>query len=651
MLSRRGTRAVLSGLRDFEPRPLNLTPWSWLAIVLGLLLLAPIVLADSAPPREIDPADEPAGNGATDYWSLVSIPQLAPGSTLGHAWVGAGDLLYVWGTQSIGVPGVTSLRRSDGGDDQGGGTNPPDPVLSSTLYRFDGNTWTVAFNVTDERAGEVFGTGPTDIYAATTALDGTPRLYRFDGSTWYREILPTAGTGPAGAIVGAPGDVLFRAGGTIFRYDGARWAVIHQMTMGHPSEGLVYVGPDEIYMQGCSGHCVFDGHQWRNIQGPEFLNVMNAWGARSADGALTLFAIGCNGQDGGMRVWGFYEAMPGCLWGTWDPVGDASLAVPGGMGRPGAGHGSEVWGARGGDVYAVGTLFGNGVIYRFDGRNWESVEPFKDLPPATGVTGSRANNVWVTLANGNLLHYNAPNRAPDVAAAIPSRSELWPPHMGLLPLGINGVVDRDGDPVTIRVLGVTSDEPVDLADPPEPGTQWPPQLPDPPDPGAVASACPDAGIAGDGSVSLRAERLTSGNGRVYAVTYEASDGRGGNTVGTVKVGVPLRPGVPVTDDGQRFDATLACAMASEAVFVRKGDPRLIPERGVWRIEFALERPAKAQVRVFDVAGRRLATLLDGTVPAGAHTTRWILGSTRAGIYFVNVRVGDRSFTRRVFIKS
>jgi hypothetical protein len=56
---------------------------------------------------------------------------------------------------------------------------------------------------------------------------------------------------------------------------------------------------------------------------------------------------------------------------------------------------------------------------------------------------------------------------------------------------------------------------------------------------------------------LRAERSGTGNGRVYEVSFEATDGRGGSCTGSVLVGVPksMKPGVPIVDDGQAFDST------------------------------------------------------------------------------------------------
>ena len=53
-------------------------------------------------------------------------------------------------------------------------------------------------------------------------------------------------------------------------------------------------------------------------------------------------------------------------------------------------------------------------------------------------------------------------------------------------------------------------------------------------------------------------RRTAGNGRVYEIFFEASDGRGKFCTGSVKVGVPHDQGHgPAVDDGKRYDSTVA----------------------------------------------------------------------------------------------
>jgi hypothetical protein len=60
------------------------------------------------------------------------------------------------------------------------------------------------------------------------------------------------------------------------------------------------------------------------------------------------------------------------------------------------------------------------------------------------------------------------------------------------------------------------------------------------------------------------------------------------------------------------------------------------------------------VTVFDVAGRRVKTLLSGTLPRGRHTVRWSGDSeagTRlaSGVFFVRAMGEDFTKTRKVVL--
>jgi hypothetical protein len=101
---------------------------------------------------------------------------------------------------------------------------------------------------------------------------------------------------------------------------------------------------------------------------------------------------------------------------------------------------------------------------------------------------------------------------------------------------ILGVKDPDGDPVTIRIDSITSDEPTINTEKGNPHA-------------------PDAIGLGTSIASLRAERNGGGNGRVYVVNFTASDGRGGIAIGTVAVCVPHNINKICIDDGQKYDAT------------------------------------------------------------------------------------------------
>jgi hypothetical protein len=109
------------------------------------------------------------------------------------------------------------------------------------------------------------------------------------------------------------------------------------------------------------------------------------------------------------------------------------------------------------------------------------------------------------------------NDPPMCDLAQPSPGQLWPPNHKLVPVQIVGVSDPQNDAVAIAVTGVTQNEPVNgLGD---------------------GDTAPDA-VLDAGRVLLRAERSGAGNGRVYHVSFDASDGRGGTCSGSVEVVVP-----------------------------------------------------------------------------------------------------------------
>lgn len=136
------------------------------------------------------------------------------------------------------------------------------------------------------------------------------------------------------------------------------------------------------------------------------------------------------------------------------------------------------------------------------------------------------------------------NRGPVCSGAYPSVAEIWPPnHKATFPLEILGVTDPDGDGVAVRVTSVLQDEPTDTNGD---GSTW-----------------VDGGGVGTASPWVRAERAGTpkvpGNGRVYEIFFDASDGRGNSCTGSVKVGVPHDQGSRrvLVDDGKRYDSTVA----------------------------------------------------------------------------------------------
>ncbi|MGH7858843.1 MAG: hypothetical protein ACREQY_16065, partial [Candidatus Binatia bacterium] len=138
------------------------------------------------------------------------------------------------------------------------------------------------------------------------------------------------------------------------------------------------------------------------------------------------------------------------------------------------------------------------------------------------------------------------NSPPDCSAAALSATGCWPPSHDLRLVELNGVTDPDGDPVTVTVTGITQDEPVEAKR------------------RGSASTCPDGALldtTGDGradAVDLRCERDGTGNGRVYEISFTASDGNGGVCGGSSTFCVPHDDRGSCVDDGQVYDSTATC---------------------------------------------------------------------------------------------
>jgi len=67
------------------------------------------------------------------------------------------------------------------------------------------------------------------------------------------------------------------------------------------------------------------------------------------------------------------------------------------------------------------------------------------------------------------------------------------------------------------------------------------------------------------------------------------------------------------------------------------------------IPFRLERPGRVALRVYDVLGRRVATLADEAYPAGPHKITWSPESLPSGVYAVRLTGPSFSLTRRVVL--
>ena len=123
------------------------------------------------------------------------------------------------------------------------------------------------------------------------------------------------------------------------------------------------------------------------------------------------------------------------------------------------------------------------------------------------AVGPGGDDVYVTF-NGYVSRFTE-NRPPVCSGAAASPSVIWPANGKMIPVSILGVTDPEGDPVALKVTGISQDE-------------------------------PGANFSGIGSsvAQVKAERDGKGHGRVYRILFEATDPAGASCAGEVTVCVP-----------------------------------------------------------------------------------------------------------------
>lgn len=81
-----------------------------------------------------------------------------------------------------------------------------------------------------------------------------------------------------------------------------------------------------------------------------------------------------------------------------------------------------------------------------------------------------------------------------------------------------------------------------------------------------------------------------------------------------------------------------------------GDPRPNPVAGSATIDFGVDAPGTVSIHVYDVAGHRVATLLDRSArPAGAGTVTFNTSGLASGVYFVRLESAAQTTTRKLTI--
>ncbi|MCX6600992.1 MAG: T9SS type A sorting domain-containing protein [bacterium] len=67
------------------------------------------------------------------------------------------------------------------------------------------------------------------------------------------------------------------------------------------------------------------------------------------------------------------------------------------------------------------------------------------------------------------------------------------------------------------------------------------------------------------------------------------------------------------------------------------------------IRFGVPRAAHVTIEIFDILGRKMATLINGTMPPGIHTVTWDCSACPSGMYIIRMNTGERVMLRKTLL--
>jgi cysteine-rich repeat protein len=127
-----------------------------------------------------------------------------------------------------------------------------------------------------------------------------------------------------------------------------------------------------------------------------------------------------------------------------------------------------------------------------------------------------------------------PTNSAPICSDATATPMIWPPNHKMVPVGITGVTDPDGDDVAIKVTTIRQDEPTNTTGD---GNTW----------------CDAEGIGGP-AARVRAERSGNNDGRFYHVAFTATDREGATCTGVVALAVPRDRARPPVDQGPLYNS-------------------------------------------------------------------------------------------------
>ena len=114
-------------------------------------------------------------------------------------------------------------------------------------------------------------------------------------------------------------------------------------------------------------------------------------------------------------------------------------------------------------------------------------------------------------------------------------------------------------------------------------------------------------------------------------------------IGTSGSGVFLAPNMKMSTDTEE----VAGSVLPDAFALQQNYPN--PFNPQTTIPFDLRETAHVSIAVYDMLGRQLGMLVDGTLQAGQHQVTWDAGDVPSGTYLVRMDAGGKTFTKTMIL--
>jgi len=99
----------------------------------------------------------------------------------------------------------------------------------------------------------------------------------------------------------------------------------------------------------------------------------------------------------------------------------------------------------------------------------------------------------------------------------------------------------------------------------------------------------------------------------------------------------------------RFGPTAAVVVPEQAQRLALDEPYPNPADNSVSIAYTLPEAQRVSLSVYDLAGRRVAVLSEGELPAGRHEVAWDCAAAAAGVYLLRLETQGAALSRRVVL--